>query len=169
MVIVGGLGSAIFHGFRVSVFFLLMDIVPSALLTLSLSIYLWLKILQRWWYIFFIMVPAFGVRFLFWGKLPDHVAINLSYFITGFIVALPLLILLTRVNFRGWIIPTAAVGSFIIALLFRQLDPVKISFLPMGTHFLWHTFSAVGAYFILSYVYDLGRTKILDGNSPAVY
>ena len=153
LVILGGLGSAFFHGFRVSLIFLLMDIVPSAILTLSLSIFLWLNVLRRWWHIFLILAPAFGIRFLFWDGIPEHMAINLSYFITGVIIALPLLIILFKQQFRAWKIIFLAVLSFVIAIFFRQIDPVPITYLPMGSHFLWHSFSAVGAYFILNYLY----------------
>ena len=79
LVIAGGLGSALFHGFRASLFFLLMDVLPSALLTLTLCIYFWIRVLKKWWHIFFILVPLFGIRFIFWGDLPEHAAINLSY------------------------------------------------------------------------------------------
>jgi hypothetical protein len=159
MVMLGGLGSALFHGFRASVFFLLLDVIPSALLTLSLSIYLWLKILRRWWYVFIILIPTFGLRFVFWNQVPEHMAINLSYFITGMIIALPLIIILFKDSFKEW--PAAALGiaSFILALLFRQLDTVNIVSLPMGTHFLWHLFSAVGAFFILRYIHHLRDTR----------
>jgi hypothetical protein len=159
MVILGGLGSAFFHGFRVSLFFLLMDVIPSAILTISLSIYLWLKILRRWWHILFIILPAFGVRFLFWDGIPEHMAINLSYLITGIITGLPLIIILFKERFRGWITIVLTIGCFILALIFRQADPLKISFLPMGTHFLWHSFSALGAYFILVYLYQLQSAR----------
>jgi hypothetical protein len=47
-----------------------------------------------------------------------------------------------------------------IALLFRQLDATEFSFLPMGTHFLWHVFSAVGAYFVLKYLYILREIDV---------
>lgn len=168
MVVLGGLGSAIFHGFRASLFFLLMDIVPSALLTLSLSVYLWLKILKKWWHIFFIMVPAFGIRFLFWNDIPEHMAINISYFITGTIIALPLIIILIRDRFHKWISVSLAVVSFMVALLFRQLDTSEIIFLPMGTHFLWHTFSAVGAFYIMDYLYHLKTIRPVRTNRQAM-
>jgi hemolysin III len=161
MVILGGLGSALFHGFRASTLFLVMDVVPSALLTLSLSIYLWIKILKRWWYIFFILVPTFGVRLLFWNTIPDHMAINVSYFISGVVIALPLLIILFRDRFHKWLVITLGVTSFVIALFFRQLDATVITILPMGTHFLWHVFSAVGAWFILDYIHYLRDVRLI--------
>jgi hemolysin III len=155
LIILGGLGSALFHGFRISVAFLIMDFLPSAILTLSISIYLWVKIFKRWWYVFFVIVPAFSVRGLLWGNLPQHVAINVSYFTTGVIVALPLLIILYKTRFEKIWSVVGAIIPFMLALLFRQLDATDIHLLPMGTHFLWHTFSAVGAYFILKYLHFL--------------
>jgi hemolysin III len=159
LIMAGGIGSAIFHGFRASVVFLLMDVLPSAILTLTLSIFFWIKVLKKWWYIFFILIPLFGIRFLFWGNLPEHDSINLSYFITGISVGLPLIILLIQSKFNNWQVLVLAIVSFAFALFFRQIDQFPISYLPMGTHFLWHSFSAVGAYFILDYLYWMTRAK----------
>lgn len=170
LIILGGTGSALFHGFRASVVFLIMDVLPSALLTLSLSIYFWLKVLKKWWHLLFIMVPIFSLRFAFWGQLPEHAAINLSYFVSGLTIGLPLILFLLRTRFLGWIPVAAAIASFAAALLFRQTDTVPIDFLPMGTHFLWHAFSAVGAFFILKYLYILihpKQEKIHHGPVPA--
>lgn len=159
LIVLGGTGSAFFHGFRASVVFLIMDVLPSAILTLALSVFFWIKVLKKWWYIFFIIVPLFGVRFLFWGKLPEHAAINVSYFITGVSVGLPLIILLIKSRFDRWIQILLAIASFGLALTFRQIDQFPFAILPMGTHFLWHSFSAVGAYFILDYLYRSTRAK----------
>jgi hypothetical protein len=159
LIVAGGLGSALFHGFRASVAFLIMDVLPSAILTLTLSVYFWIKILKRWWHIFFVLVPLFGLRFMFWGKLPEHASINLSYFITGVSVGLPLILHLIRSKFQDWPILITAISAFSLALLFRQTDQHPIGFLPMGTHFLWHAFSAVGAWFILDYLYKMTRAQ----------
>lgn len=153
LVIAGGLGSALFHAFRMSVFFLVMDVLPSAVLTLTLSVYFWIRVLKRWWVAIIVLLVLFGLRFLFWGRLPEHTSINLSYFITGVSIGLPLILYLFKTRFRGWLLVTGAILSFIIALTFRQTDQIPISYLPMGTHFLWHSFSAMGAWFILDYLY----------------
>lgn len=155
LVITGGLGSTLFHAFRVYPFFLFLDVVPSAILTVTLAVYFWIKVLPKWWYVFFIYLPLFSLRFLFWNKLPDFMAINLSYFLTGISVGLPLIIYLFKTGFRGWGDVAAALGLFSVALLFRQLDSVEFPYLTMGTHFLWHTFAAVGAYFIIRYLYNI--------------
>jgi len=155
LIIAGGIGSTLFHGFRVSYFFLIMDILPSAVLTLTLTVYFWIMILNKWWHAFFIIVPLLCSRFFFWGVLPEHAAINMSYFITGVSIGLPLIIFLFQTKFKAWKTVAAAIFSFIIALVFRQVDSYPVSFLPMGTHFLWHTFSAVGSFFILDFLYNI--------------
>ena len=165
LIILGGLGSSIFHGFRSSSFFLFMDIIPSAILTIIITIYFWLKILRRWWYIFLILIPLFSVRFLFWGNLPHHLAINISYLISGVAAALPLVVILFRTRFRRWKSVAAVIVSFILALVFRELDTVQMKAFPMGTHFLWHAFSGAGVYFMLDYLYFIGKGEI---KSPQV-
>ncbi len=160
LIILGGLGSTLFHGFRFSPFFLFMDIIPSAILVLTLTIYLWLKILKSWGFIFLIMIPLFSVRFLFWGSLPHHLAINISYFISGFAAALPLVVIMFRTRFRKWKAVAAVIVSFILALVFRELDTFPVKVFPMGTHFLWHAFSGLGAYFILDYLYYIGKENL---------
>jgi hypothetical protein len=53
---------------------------------------------------------------------------------------------------RKWLSVVLSLLSFGIALLFRQLDAHQWGFLPQGTHFLWHLFSAIGSWFILDYL-----------------
>ena len=159
LVVIGGFGSALFHGLRISRFFLMMDILPSAVLSLSIAIYIWNMILKKWWYVLLIIVPTFFLRFLLFGRLPHHLAINLSYFIAGFIIALPLLIILFRTRFEKWLEVVSAIILFILALSFRELDSFRIDWLPMGTHFLWHTFAAAGTYYVLAYLYNLQDSR----------
>ncbi len=157
LMIAGGLGSTLFHAFRVSLFFLYMDILPTAILTLILSFYFWLRVLKKWYYAILVFLPLFSSRFLFWNYLPEHTAINVSYFITGVSIGLPLIIYLFQTHFRGWQSIALTILFFAIALTFRQFDKVYFDFLPMGTHFLWHAFSALGAWFILKYLYSSNR------------
>lgn len=152
LVIAGGVGSALFHAFRMSVFFLIMDVLPSAVLTLMLSVYFWIRVLEKWWYAVIVLIVLFGSRFIIWGKLPEHTSINLSYFITGISIGLPLIFFLFKTNFKGWLQVAGGILLFSVALTFRQTDHIPISYLPMGTHFLWHSFSAMGAWYILGYL-----------------
>jgi hypothetical protein len=152
MIFLGGLGSTLFHAFRMSEFFLMLDIIPSAILTIALAVYFWLKVLPKWWHIFLIFIPVFGLRFLLFRNLPLHIGINLSYALSGLLIIFPLLIFLYKNHMRKWLSVVLSLLSFGIALLFRQLDAHQWGFLPQGTHFLWHLFSAIGSWFILDYL-----------------
>ncbi len=162
LMILGGTGSTLFHAFRASRFFLFMDVLPTAILTFSLMIYFWLKVLKRWWYIFFVVLFSVGIRFLFFGNLPDFMAINVSYAITGVLIGLPLVIILVKTNFFKLKSVALAILFFILAILFRELDAQDIKYLPMGTHFLWHALSGAGTYYILSYLYFYRKHEDMD-------
>lgn len=156
----GGIGSALFHGFRISVVFLIMDIAPSALLTISLAIYFWYKLLRKWYWVLILFIPMFMIRFMVFSLVDHHAAINVSYFISGATIVLPVPFLLYKMNYKGaWSIGLTLL-SFVIALMFREADARASVFFPVGTHFLWHVFSAIGGYFILQYLYIFRKTEI---------
>ncbi len=151
--VLGSLGSALFHAFRSSQVFLLMDVLPMAVLTLSVSIYFWVQVLPSWWMVFLVLVPSFLLRFWMFEFLPMQAAINLSYLLTGVLIFLPLLIILVRTRFLAWTDLLLSAASLSLALLFRKMDSWNIPQLPMGTHFLWHLLSAPGAWFLAKYLY----------------
>lgn len=152
LVFFGGLGSTLFHAFRLSPVFLMLDVIPSAILTIAIAIYLWLKVLKKRWYIVLIFIPVFTIRFLLSRTLPAHIGTNVSYVFSGLLILVPLLIELYRSNFLKWFSVVMVLFSFGVAILFRQLDTHHWHYLPQGTHFLWHLFSAVGSYYMLDYL-----------------
>ena len=152
MVFLGGLGSTLFHAFRMSPVFLLLDVLPSALLTITLSVYFWLRVLPKWWYVLLIFVPVFALRFWMFQLFEGHLGINISYAISGLLIIVPLAIFLAKTHYEKWQHILFAILFFVIALMFRQLDVFQFEILPQGTHFLWHLFSAAGSYFILAYL-----------------
>jgi hypothetical protein len=153
LMILGGTGSTIFHAFRVSKFFLFMDVLPTAIVSISLGIYFWLKLLKKWWYVIILLILSIVPRFLFFRNLPHHTAINLSYAFSGIFIGLPLVIILFKTAWYKIGLVVTAIALFTLALIFRETDTIHIPFLPMGTHFLWHVFSGIGAYFLLDYLY----------------
>jgi len=160
LMILGGLGSTIFHAFRASEFFLVMDVLPSALLSVVLSLYFWIKVLRKWWLAVIIIVLSLASRMLLWDTLPMTSAINFSYAITGVVTALPMLIILFRTSFRNWEYVGFTIAFFILALVLREQDPYPYRLLPMGTHFLWHIFTGFGAYTILAYLYGFRNREL---------
>jgi hemolysin III len=164
----GGIGSALFHGFRAHVAFLIMDVAPSALLTLSLAIYFWYKLLKKWYFVLILFIPMLLVRFIVFAALPDHAAINVSYAITGVTILLPIPFLLYRMKYTGaWSIGLTLL-AFGLALMFREADARAALYFDIGTHFLWHVFSAIGGYFILQYLYLFRKFEMEHSNPTPI-
>ncbi|MFC2101318.1 hypothetical protein ACFLRZ_05760, partial [Bacteroidota bacterium] len=155
-----GTGSTIFHAFRDYSFFLYMDFVPIALLTLSISIFFWLKIIRKWYYAVVIVLLSFilrGVIFNF-NSINHQTAINISYFITGTMIFIPALIYLikTRFKYSYWLLLSGILLA--IALFFRYYDDKTVQFFSAGTHFLWHLFSASGSLTLGYYLICIKKT-----------
>jgi hemolysin III len=142
---IGGMGSALFHGFRIHPFFMYMDFVPIAVLTLGISIYFWVKILPKWWYVLIIVALSMVLRFAGFAITEGQAAINLSYFNTGLMIFIPALVYVFRTRFCGVRYFVWSLLLLGVSLLFRIIDDWNLSFPAMGTHWLWHLFSAAGA------------------------
>ena len=162
LMLLGGSGSTLFHAFRVSRFFLFMDFLPTAVLTVSLTIYFWVKVFSKWWYALFIIIPSIALRFVLfqYATLSEFMAINVSYTMTGILIGLPLLILLTRTHYYKSYAVLLTILFFIGAIVFREMDTREIDFLPMGTHFLWHILTGFGAYYMLDYLYFYRKREL---------
>ncbi|MEM6642248.1 MAG: hypothetical protein AAF616_04640 [Bacteroidota bacterium] len=153
LLFLGGLGSTLYHAFRASKLLLWMDVYPTAVVTFSVSVYFWNKILQRRWQVASIMVPFVILRFFFLDQMSGHLAVNLSYFTTGVFIFLPLLILLINTNFRHFSAALASIFFLSVSLVMRRIDHAAAEYLPMGSHFLWHILSGFGAYYLAKFLF----------------
>lgn len=153
MLILGGLGSTFFHAFRSSSWLLAMDVLPIVLLVLGISIWIWLKVLPKKWLIAPILVAFVVLTWLSGQFLEGQDRISAGYVVRGFMLLFPCFLFLLKTGFRQWGIFCAAAGCFILALIFRFADEkIVISFMPWGTHWLWHISTAVGAWFLGKYL-----------------
>lgn len=160
LLLLNGIGSAMFHAFRSSSFFLRLDVIPAIVLTISVSVYFWMKILPKWWQMFFIFLPTFYLRYMLYGQFSPHKAINITYIITGTLLFLPILKFLYDSNFKNAKIIILALFSLLLALLFREMDAWHIPNFPMGTHFMWHLMSGIGGFLLASYLYRVRLEEI---------
>lgn len=156
---IGGLGSTIYHAFRASSYFLIMDVLPIALLTLSVSIYLWLKILPRWWWVLVVIAVSIALRFIAFSMFKGNAQINSSYFITGLTIFIPGIIFLFKTKFFGLSHLTYSVIFLALALFFRFADDYNPPLLFNGTHWLWHIFTSAGALFLSVYLIKIKNIK----------
>lgn len=162
LLFIGGCGSTLYHAFRSSEALIVMDYLPMAIATLSISIYFWLSLFKNWYWILLIILPTFLLRYLVFPKLGHHNAINASYFLTGVLIFLPNIIFLIKNEWRHWHFAFFGLLAFAISLAFRQIDAWHPPLLPMGTHFLWHLFGALGCHFVAAYIFRTSTHRFMS-------
>ncbi len=154
---VGGIGGTLYHGFRVSKFFLVMDWLPILILTLMATyLFIYITTKKRWLALGLIVLAAIAHEAIHYFIRPS-IANNLAYTLLGLTVLIPLIVVVFRSNGRYGVWVVLALLTFCFALLFRVLDPQ--GWLPMGTHFLWHLFGAMACHFMFVYIFKLNRWR----------
>ncbi|MBY0512437.1 MAG: hypothetical protein K2P78_00830 [Gemmataceae bacterium] len=165
VLLVGGVGGALYHGLRSNRAFLMMDVIPISVLGFAGAVFLTLRLTRRWVWGFAGVAVALAVyivvnRLLFLLIAPEsrQVAISLNYLALAALILIPIGLTLARSRFRhgGWIV--GGVLSFATAMFFRWLDgnlqPLALTgVLPMGSHWLWHTFGAVSTALVVEYFF----------------
>lgn len=160
MLILGGLGSTLFHAFRQSPWLLAMDVLPIILLTLGISVWMWLKVLPKKWQLIPVLLLFFLLTYLTMTLLQGQDSISAGYFVRGTMLFLPCFLFLRKTRFRHATAFFTAVSFFILALLFRFADEkLTLDFMPWGTHWLWHISTAVGGYFLGLYLIKNSRKE----------
>jgi hypothetical protein len=158
ILLAGGIGGTLYHATRVSVVYFLLDVVPISVLGLAGAVFMAIRFWGRrgWWFVpgvavFYVAVNAL----LFFAVRPTNIQlrVNLSYASLAVVVLTPVGLVLVRTRFRyaGWVV--AGIISFAIAWFFRLVDRDIGSTLPMGSHWLWHTFGAITTALIIEYFY----------------
>ena len=79
-----------------------MDWLPIVLLTLSVSIYFWYRVLAKWWQVVLVILGFISLRVCLYMFLKGSAGINASYFINGVNMFVPALILLAALLFIGF-------------------------------------------------------------------
>jgi len=158
LLIFGGLGSTLFHAFRSSVWLLLMDVLPIVLLVLGVSIWMWLKVLTNKWYVLLVVIAFVGLTYLSRHFTKGQDLISLGYVIRGSMLLVPCYLYLRKSQFHLANRFVYATIFLVLALVFRFLDEkIELSWMPWGTHWLWHVSTAFGAYYLGKYL--IGNTQ----------
>ncbi|MEM1000038.1 MAG: ceramidase domain-containing protein [Bacteroidota bacterium] len=163
LLILGGTGSTLFHGLRTEPGFLLLDWLPTAILFLLVIGYLWNRVVNNIWIAIGILLGMFGLSVLTFVLLPPQVSVNVAYGIRGVVFFLPLVIILSRTQYKNAALMFGGVIFFGLALLFRSIDKETGHLLPMGTHFLWHVSTGIGGLLVAEYIYRLNGLQM---NAP---
>jgi hemolysin III len=164
---IGGIGGTIYHAFRYSEIFLLMDWVPILIICLSAGFYFLMKSLESWKPAVLITAGIFLLERMVFEVFSPRIAINASYIVLASFVLFPTWLMLHKQHYFQGKYVVYALLAFITAIFFRIAD--RWEWLPMGTHFLWHTFGAVACHLMLWYFYtinavDEGKVTIFANN-----
>jgi hypothetical protein len=153
LLLVGGVGGTLYHGLRNWVGFFLMDVIPIYLLGLIVSIYWWVRLGPRVRHLLSMLVVLAFLQLIGMWQLPPHWAINVSYAMLAMLMLVPLSLVLVRTRGRhaGWV--ATALVAFAVAWFCRLADAWDDPLLPMGSHWLWHTFGAATTTALTEYVY----------------
>jgi hemolysin III len=154
LMLIGGIGGTIYHAFRVSKYYLLMDWLPITIITIFCSVYFLNKIFHKLLLSIIVVTVSLLIQYLIWdyaGKHDHHLSITLNYLLLGFSILLPLAIYLYLQNWRNYKIVLYSLISFGLALAFRLIDAFEI--FPFGTHFLWHTGGAIATWLMVDFMY----------------
>ncbi len=159
---IGGIGGTIYHALRLHQVFLIMDWMPIMILCLAASVYFFIKVFEKWIPAVLLVVgilasQMFMFRMFQTQNLPVQLAININYSVMALLILVPTALLLWKTRFRAGKWVGFALGSFLIAITCRAIDPMAL--LPMGTHFLWHIFGALACHSMFMYVYLLNAEK----------
>lgn len=158
LLLIGGIGGTIYHGFRYHQVFIMMDWLPIMLITFSASVYFFIRSWGKWWPpIILILLYIVLQSVLFSSGIPIQTAINVSYASMAILVLFPVIWYLIKTKFRNYWLVVSAIVLFGVALFFRWAD--KFAWFTMGTHFLWHIFGLIATYFMFKYVYFLNEKE----------
>ena len=153
LLFIGGIGSTLFHANRSSQLFLLMDWLPILFLTVILSLHYWYKLVPRVGFIVVMTFLIIAARILPSLFLEGSAVINVSYFMSGVLILVPMAVFLYQNKFKYGKYVFYSIMILLMALAMRYLDDFDKLILPMGTHWLWHVLSAFGAWFLGLFIY----------------
>ncbi len=158
--LMNGVGSTLYHAFRNSNLFLMLDFMPAIILMIIVATYFWTQILGKWYWGFLIILSSYfmaGVIISLVVPVLGRAAGNMGYLTIGVAFLLPAIIKLVKNKYYKWELLLTSILLLSASLLFRSIDyPTPNPFpnlLPQGTHFLWHVFSALSVFSLGYYIY----------------
>ena len=156
----GFVGGTVYHATRSHDVWMYMDWLPIVILCLGVSIYYSTKLpisqRKKILLILLVLFLVFGVQLL---PVSQHLNTSIGYIVTAVGLLLPIILYFFTTKTDYWGFVFLAFLSFGFAISFRILDN-SMYLLPMGTHWLWHTFGALSVFFLMNYIYKENLASI---------
>lgn len=159
VIFISWIGGTMYHGTRSHQIWLILDGLPIMLVCLGGIIYFIGKIKKKWWKRLLLFFGLLSIsilpRFL---PIPNTHRISFGYGITAVTVIIPFIWYAYITQWKNSKYILLGFLIFAIAVTFRSLDNLVVRgdlkpVLPMGTHWLWHTFGGIAVFFLLYYIY----------------
>ena len=167
LLLIGCIGSTVYHGLRRWHIFIFMDWVPIALICLLASVYFWVKFTGKWFFGILALLAFVGMVFGIHAIFQYHdvqLMISLNYTLMVLMIVLPLFLLLWKMKWHNvWLVVLALV-SFTVAIICRVED--KYTSWAIGTHFLWHTFGMIATSLMFVFIYRINK---VGSNQTGLY
>lgn len=170
---VGWVGGTIYHATRSANIWLFLDFGLIALLVVATAMFFWRRVGLAWIWLPLVVVGPFAAVMAIVSALglPDSTRPIVGYPTMALSLLLPVLWNLAREAWADLRLVAAALAVFALAVACRVLDSrVLIEILPMGTHWLWHSFGAAAVQLLVLYVWrSEGRPALrpIPDTSPA--
>ena len=175
VLLAGGVGGTLYHATRADRLYFLLDVIPIQILGAAGSVFLTFRLAARVGYLrvlaysvglvaVFVALNAVVIRAIPLPAGVPNLRVNMHYATLALVLLVPMGVVLVRTKFRyaGWV--AGGLASFGIAWFCRLVDGGTRDVLPMGTHWLWHTFGAVTTFAIAQYFYllegDRDQTRV---------
>jgi hypothetical protein len=157
VIFVGFVGGFLYHSFRDNKLWLLMDWGPIMVSALICCVFYWRTLLHSWpQSLAATFVPLFIVIVFLQNYLPTGLLMSLGYPLLTVLVLTPLFLFVRHKKLYELRDLFYAVVCVCSAITLRFLDRTSaMEFLPMGSHFLWHTLGALTCHFFIRFNYSL--------------
>lgn len=153
VIFISWIGGTMYHGTRSHQIWLILDGLPIMVVCLAGIVYFINKIQKTWWKRILLFVGLLSLSILprFLPISKTH-RISFGYVVTAFTVIIPFVWYAYKTHWKNSKFILLGFLIFGVAVTFRTLDTVTV-ILPMGTHWLWHTFGGIAVFFLLYYIY----------------
>lgn len=142
-----GVGSALWHSFR-DPYALLLDALPIFAFFLLFLYLLFRKLIGNGKKAFVLLIIFFLFQVVVSYLLPNFLNGSVRHLVNGVVFGM-LAFILYRENKPIRKDMIIALSLYSLAIVFRSVDNSICSLLPIGTHFLWHIFNAIAAFYAM--------------------
>jgi hypothetical protein len=153
--VLGWAGGTVYHATRSHNVWLFLDFGPIALLAFAAAIFFWRRQRAPWLVAPLLVIgPVAAIGFAASTLDGFRAGPWLGFSTLALSILMPVLVNLARTRWKDFALVAGALVGFAVAVTFRSIDlRVPIAFLPMGTHWLWHSFGAVAVHLLMLYIY----------------